>query len=304
MRTLVIVTLACLLAAAIARAELMDYTGGSYEWVAYDNLTATVTATPTNVNAFAHDADRKSSSTPSGTLVDYTGSSTGVTMLVNDGYKYIVGSGTTPALAADQSATPWADSYLWADSQGSALLAGTAGHDIFGDVMTDYGSGMVILHQNGDDYAPLGRRSQLHLIFRGLDPDARYAFAGIADADPGHRGPSHPGFSLVELMGVDSAVNNSILTTAAAVTALPGFGQVGLTTSFSYETDDLVYYDHIAPGSDGEFAVTVSWINDDNHQNWCPGFNAIAVAKHVAPEPATFSVLTLGGIALLWIRRK
>ncbi|MHC4563689.1 MAG: PEP-CTERM sorting domain-containing protein [Planctomycetota bacterium] len=52
-------------------------------------------------------------------------------------------------------------------------------------------------------------------------------------------------------------------------------------TSECYESDDLVCYAHIAPG-----------------------LNAIAVSKHTVPEPAAMSVLDLGGLALLWVRRK
>ena len=44
---------------------------------------------------------------------------------------------------------------------------------------------------------------------------------------------------------MDSADNNSILTTQTGYSSLVGFGLSGLTTSLTYEADDLIRYDNI-----------------------------------------------------------
>lgn len=278
---------------------------GSFSWIAYNNHAGTMYIEGGNVNAVTWDADRTGSHNPSGVLVDYaTGNSTGVTMHTNDGFSD----------GAAQSPSPYSGSYLWADGSGVAMTLGTAGETIFGDILTGYANGNMIAHQNPppSSSAPTSSRTQQYLLFSGLDSSKTYTFAGVSDAKSRYRNDGgHPGFSHVELVGADSAVNNSILTsvTSASYTAGNGYASSGMNSVLTYENDDLVRYDSIDPGADGTFAVLLYTSHDQTDREWQPAFNASVLAEAGAsgpavPEPAAAVLLLLGSVGLLALRRR
>ena len=287
------------LVASTAQAELL----GTFNWVAYDNLAGTMYTEGGNVNAITWDADRPGSHNPSGTLIDYaSGNATGATMYTNDGYSD----------SSAQSPSPYAGSYLWADGSGVALTPGTAAEIIFGDVLTGYANGNKIAHQNPPPTsgAAISSRTQQYLRFTGLDPTKTYTFAGGSDAKSRYRNDGgHPGFSHVDLVGADSAVNNSLLTsiTAAAYTPGNGYANSGLSSVLTYENDDLVRYDGINPGSDGEFGVLLYTSHDQTDREWFPAFNASVLAEDggpAVPEPTSIALIVLGAVGLLALRRR
>jgi hypothetical protein len=138
----------CLMVSGTARAALEDYTGETYDWVAYNNLTATAgPAVPANITDFTIDTDRGVDT--HGELLNYAdGTGTGVTFDVE-----------------------WDGSQLFVDN----YYAPTP-HPIF-DVMGASYQGIMVAHWEVT--------YQL-LTFTGLDPTKTYTFAGVAAGDASH----------------------------------------------------------------------------------------------------------------------
>jgi len=265
MRTLTILTALCLFLAGAADAALVDYTGGSYSWVAYNNMTATLgQAIPPHVTGFTVDNDRPGLEVTSGELLDYA-----------------TGSGTNVILTVSEVNPPV--HYLWVDG-----TTGHTAHAIFADVLGASYTGNVIVHNLGS--------TQL-LTFSGLDPGKNYTFAGVATAPSQYYG----GLSSVELQGADGATNESVLTGDAALGTFPGFGTTPTSTFISYLDDDLALWSGITPGNDGTFSILVTSVQV-GWREWAPGFDAIVLAETI-PEPATLSMLVLGA-CLTFFRRK
>lgn len=260
-------TVCCLLASSVW-ADLTTYTGKTYNWVAYDNLTATLGQTlPANVTGYAWDDDwiyGRPEHVPSGALVNYdTGVTLGVTM--------------------DISRT----GYLWVDTTDPQ-----SGGAIFDDVLGASYTGNVIAHNLGTTQT---------ITIAGLDPTKTYTFAGVATTISAH----YDSLSTLVLQGADAAVNESVLTADAALNTFPGFGTTDYSTFMSYLEDDLAMWTGIEPGADGTISLLLTSVKIGNRE-WGPALDAFALAEEDIddiPEPATMSLLALGGVALLKRRR-
>jgi len=256
MRTFAFLTLLGFLSVGVATAELSDVTGGDYSWVAYNNLTATLgQGLPAGVTGFTVDNDRTSLEVPSGELLDFgTGGGTGVTVTVSE-------------------VDPGID-YLWVDTT-PPQNAGP----VFSDVLGASYTGNAILHDDGS--------TQL-LTFTGLDPDATYAFAGVATAPSAY----YNSLSTVVIQDANAFVNESVLTATPSfegryyrggplVTMTPTSG--GDTMHISFVDDDLAMWTGIDPGADGSFSILVTSVLI-GHREWAPGLDAITLAEEGAPS--------------------
>jgi hypothetical protein len=277
MRMRLVILTVCALLASPVQADLMSYTGETYSWIACNNLTATLgQALPSGVTGIAIDEDRPAASVPIGELKDYS-----------------IGLGVAVMLEVSKPT-----GYLWVDST-AAQSPGL----IFADVLGGSYTGNVIAHNRG---------TQQLLTFTGLDPSKTYTFAGVATAPSQY----HNSLSTVELLSVAGATNESVLTTGGVgdghdgfsdpLPQFPGFGISTLRTYVSFLDDDLAMWAEIDPGPDGTFSVLVTSVQI-GYREWAPGLDAIVLAEEAAediPEPATMSLLGLGGIAALIRRRK
>ena len=170
MKTRITILTVCCLFASSAWADMATYTGKTFNWVAYNNLTATLGQTlPANVTGYAWDDDRSGLQVPSGALVNHgTGATLGVTMTIS----------TT--------------GYIWADG-----TASQSGGVIFDDVLGASYTGNVIAHNLGATQT---------ITFSGLDPAKTYTFAGVATAPSRY----YTGLSSLVLQGADAATNESV----------------------------------------------------------------------------------------------
>ena len=257
MRTLTVLALLGCLLVGVAEADLSAVTGEDYDWVAYNNLTATLSSLPedkdppppppANVTGFTVDNDMTAAQVPSGELLAFDdGSGTGVTLTVSE-------------------IDPGGD-YLWCDNT-TPQNAGL----IFSDALGTSYAGNAILHDPGS--------TQL-LTLTGLDPALTYTFAGVAAAPSGY----HNSLSTVVIQGVDAFVNESVLTGTSLV-GRTGRGEdyipITPTTGpdrmdISFVDDDLAMWTGINPGADGSFSVLVTSVYI-GHREWAPGLDAIAL---------------------------
>jgi hypothetical protein len=215
--TIGLVLTMCLTICGTARAALEDYTGATYDWVAYNNLTATVgPAVPANITDFTIDTDPDRIYDPDGELLKYAdGTGTGVTFDVEwDGSQLFVEDAYAP--------TP---------------------PTIF-DVMGASYQGIMVIHW---EYT-----YQL-LTFTGLDPTKTYTFAGVATADTNH----HDCLSIVHIQDVDASTQESVLTSHETLAGYAGYGMTDTSVSLSYVSDDLAMWSGINPGADGAFSILV-----------------------------------------------
>ncbi len=253
-----------LLAVVPVWADLAAYTGGSYTWTAYNNLTASLgQSLPPNVTGLGVDEDRPGGPS-SGELVDYS-TGLGVAVMLEP----IKPTG-----------------YLWVDRtepQNPGL--------IFADTLGGSYTGNVIAHNGG---------TQQLLRFTGLDPDATYTFAGVATAPSNH----HDSLSTVQIVGADAATNESVLTSGGAgygsyhsgpLQDYPGFGMTPDVTYLSYLEDDVAIWSGIDPGDDGEVSILLTSVLI-GYREWAPAMDAIVLARESdgeIPEPSTALLLAL-----------
>ena len=269
MKKLTIIIALGLAVAATASAELIDHTGGTYQWVAYNNLSAGSVASghtaPANTTEYTWDGDF-AGEVQSGLLAKYaSGASTGVTMAITHN-----GTGQL----------------FW---EGGGAYPGGPGGTIFADVMGATYDDNMVLHSLG---------SVQTIIFSGLDPTKLYTFAGAATKDPNY----FDGLSTIEIVGADASTDGNILSGLMPTTFAAFNGTETATKTFlTYDDDDLVLWSNISPGADGTFSIVGTQVVFGNRGH-SPAFDTIALAQQDIPEPATMSLLALGAVAL--VRRR
>jgi hypothetical protein len=258
----------------VAQADLSAYTGGTYSWVAYNSGTSTQhAALPANTTEFTIDTDYPSSAYVStGELLRFAGGGTGVTVELV--YANGIGGGQHFASGRTRSADA-----------------------IFADTLVGAYVGRQILHYNGADG---GSGPSMEMLFTGLDPSKTYTFAGSAEYSS-----KFDSLSVASIVGADGSINESVLTSNLTTSGLAYFGKTATTTSISYNADDLAIWSGINPGADGSFSIIVQAMVRDPGQGHNPAFDAFALAEegNSAPEPATISLLALGGLAMIRRRR-
>jgi hypothetical protein len=271
MKKLTIIFALCLVIAGPIQAELIDHTGASYAWAAYNNLSAgsvnSPHTTPANTTEYTWDGDFPGE-VQSGLLVKYAGgASTGVTMAI--------GHNGTGQL-------------FW---EGGGQYTGGPGGTIFHDVMGDTYDDNMALHSLG---------SVQTITFSGLDPTKLYTFAGAATKAPSY----FDGLSTIEIAGVDASTAGNILSGLMPTNFAAFNGTHTATKTFlTYAEDDLVLWKNIAPGADGTFSIVGTQVVFGNRGH-SPAFDTIALAQQgFVPEPATMSLLAAGAVIALMRRR-
>jgi hypothetical protein len=152
--------------------------------------------------------------------------------------------------------------------------------------------------------------------FTGLNPNKVYEFAGSANRfKPGGGNPTNENFyatrlSRITIVGADSFVNSST-TTASAVAGIPtptigtdvmANDKYVVDFGGNYTNGYAAHFTNINPGSDGTFTIRVQADSIATaEQSKAYGFAGIKLAE--TPEPATMTLLAIGGLIALKRRR-
>jgi hypothetical protein len=172
------------------------------------------------------------------------------------------------------------------DTVSPAFAAGTDADGEFGTIINPF---WMMRPQN-----PAPTTSQVVLTFSGLNPNMRYT--AILTGNRAKSGNDNR-FAKFTLGGVDSFVNAS---TAGTITADGGLS-THLDTGKTYLNGQVARWTDINAGADNTFTVTVGFSNYNTNLNtWF--LTHMKLVEAPVPEPATLSLLALGG--LLGMRRR
>ena len=266
MRTLTVLALLGVVLVGAARADLTAVTGNDYSWVAYNNGLGMYPTLPANTTGFGYDNDGQCvpgqeglwlgynslggwqpGANTFGNLVSFAdGADTGVSMIMSNN----TGSDPlTPSVWHDaQESASNGRSYVWINGNSHTATA----DGVFVDTLGSSISGQVsIIHSHGSVAA---------YTFSGLDVNATYDFAGIAEAATGGN-----------------------LSKTSEIALFAGDMNVALADN-TFDWNDSILFEGLSPNADGTISISLTNIGGAQ-PGQSPAFSGIALGAIASAIP-------------------
>ena len=284
----------CLVAAGAARADLAAFTGATYTWVSYNDCTAgsphgdEVDLTPGSkfITDYCYDTDYGGGGSGANTWLWRQGALiSGGGVQSADLVNYDTGAVTTNLTWT--LVNPQPDNNLWTSN--GAYPASDYRATVFSDTLgVATGTGFGRYRQEQHNPSKVAGRGA-SLFFSGLDDSRTYDFAAAASSTS---------------MNLGDMVYSVVIGTGATNASVATSGYTPGVTSNS--GDDLIAFTGITPvGGIIEIQYVSVGGTGTRGNDLLPSAFALGEVIEVIPEPATMSLLCLGGgLALLRRRRK